>query len=39
MERRGNQQSGSEHTTFFILRAVNQAIQATALGASNQDCA
>jgi hypothetical protein len=28
---------GSEHTTFFILHAVNQAIQATALGTSNQD--
>ncbi len=32
-----NQQTGSEHTTFFSLRAVNQLIQATALGTSNQD--
>ncbi len=29
MERRGNQQAGPEHTTFFMLHAVNQAIQAT----------
>jgi hypothetical protein len=36
--RRENQQTCCEHITFFTLHAVNEAIQATALGISNQDC-
>jgi hypothetical protein len=37
MERGGGQKSDCQHNTIFILHVVNEAIQATAPGASNQD--